>query len=405
MKSMLKKSIMIFIAACSLTVKGQMTVHLVLPSTTDAAITQYTDASTFEYHVCAVNLSVTPRNLLFVFLPGTGGMPLAYKRIDSTAANLGFHVIGLMYPNSPSIGSLCDANSDTTCFDNTRREIIDGIDRSTLVTVDTTNCIINRLEKILRYLKQHYPGENWAQYLDVNNNILWDKIVISGHSQGGGHAGIIAKYYHVNRVVYFASPKDFNRYYNRQAAWYGSNNATPSSVYYGFSHSSDSTGNTPIEQIACYNLFGMGVYGPVVNVDTSASPYNNSHILTSSLATTNAHGCVVVDNAVGLNNGVPVYKPVWIYMLTDVVSTNIHEIPNCYSLLKIYPNPATNEIMVETFQKSEIEIINIEGQIIKTFSNVEKVTPIDLTNLSGGVYLIKAKSVNGVAIGRFIKEE
>ncbi len=70
----------------------------------------------------------------------------------------------------------------------------------------------------------------------------------------------------------------------------------------------------------------------------------------------------------------------------------------------IYPNPATNNITIEIQQKSEIEILNINGQIIKTIDNNDAKTTIDLGNLSSGVYILKAKTDKGIAIKKFIKE-
>jgi parallel beta-helix repeat protein len=73
-------------------------------------------------------------------------------------------------------------------------------------------------------------------------------------------------------------------------------------------------------------------------------------------------------------------------------------------LMSIYPNPATNNITIEIPQKSEIEILNINGQIIKTIYNNNTKTTIDLENLSSGVYIIKAKTDRGIAMKKFIKE-
>jgi len=70
----------------------------------------------------------------------------------------------------------------------------------------------------------------------------------------------------------------------------------------------------------------------------------------------------------------------------------------------IYPNPTTDNLTIETPQKATIEILNIEGQIIKTINSSGKETTIDLRNLSSGVYIIKAKTERGVVVKKFIKE-
>lgn len=73
-------------------------------------------------------------------------------------------------------------------------------------------------------------------------------------------------------------------------------------------------------------------------------------------------------------------------------------------LIGIYPNPVTNNLTIEIQQKSEIEILNINGQIIKTIYNNNTNTTIDLENLSSGVYIIKAKTDRGIAMKKFIKD-
>ncbi len=381
--------------------QAQLQYHQVLPSSTDTAIATFTSPSSNEYHTAFYNPDVVHKNLLFVFLPGTGGIPKGYDRIDSLAANMGYNSIGLMYPNSPSVGSLCGGSSDSLCFENVRLEIIDGIDHSSIVTVDTTNCIEHRLVKLLKYLQNNFPSENWAQFVDINNHILWNKIVISGHSQGGGHAGIIAKHHQVRRVVFFASPKDYNQYYNKQAAWFSGPHQTPAIDYYGFSHSGDFTGSTPVQQLACYHLFGMNSFGPLVNVDTSIFPYNNSHILTSSVSSLNAHGCVATDNQIILDiNNIPVYRPVWFYMLDIPVMSGKNNYPEELKLL-VYPNPFSNKIsLTNTAGFEKYTLLNVVGQSIWTGNNIELQ---DFSNLTAGFYFLKVANKNGAHSIKLIK--
>ncbi|MGH9841738.1 MAG: hypothetical protein ACREEM_23540 [Blastocatellia bacterium] len=68
----------------------------------------------------------------------------------------------------------------------------------------------------------------------------------------------------------------------------------------------------------------MNAFGPVVNVDNAAPPYNNTHSLTSNLDTpytpgppqVDYHNCVAADDWLAKRaDGTPTYKPVWEYML------------------------------------------------------------------------------------------
>lgn len=71
-------------------------------------------------------------------------------------------------------------------------------------------------------------------------------------------------------------------------------------------------------------------------------------------------------------------------------------------LFSMYPNPTSQNVMIET--QSEIKIIevySIHGQ--KMFSSDEKL--LKISNLSGGMYLIKVEDVNGlVGIKKLIKK-
>ena len=70
----------------------------------------------------------------------------------------------------------------------------------------------------------------------------------------------------------------------------------------------------------------------------------------------------------------------------------------------IYPNPAEDYITIIIAEKATIEIINIQGQIIQTINNDELKTKIDIRNLSGGVYIIRAKTDKAIVTKSFIKE-
>ena len=69
----------------------------------------------------------------------------------------------------------------------------------------------------------------------------------------------------------------------------------------------------------------------------------------------------------------------------------------------IFPNPARDELTVEGFQKTEIEILNIHGQLIKSTTATKEYTTIDISDLSDGIYFIKVNTDKGIAVKKFIK--
>ena len=87
-------------------------------------------------------------------------------------------------------------------------EIITGEDRSGLISVNRANSIENRLLRLVMYLKANRPGEGWDSFLANGKELKWENIVLTGQSQGGGHAPLMAKHRKVARVIMYSSPKD-----------------------------------------------------------------------------------------------------------------------------------------------------------------------------------------------------
>ena len=180
-----------------------LTRYLVLPSDTDAAISKWN-----RDHVVYLNESQPTPNRLLIHLSGSYGQPANSQMYLQSAASSGVYAIGLHYPNNWTVGSMCSGQRSTSrCFTNLRQEIITGEDTSSLINVDVRNSIINRIQLLLTYLSQNQPDQGWDQFLD-GDGPKWDSIVISGHSQGGGHAAFIGQVYQTARVVLLASPDD-----------------------------------------------------------------------------------------------------------------------------------------------------------------------------------------------------
>ena len=290
--------------------------RLIVPSTTDPAIATYLNP-----HVAINPDPIVPaKNGLFLFLVGTGGQPQNQQLIQTTGAARGYHVIGLMYPNTPSVGSLCDSSTDPDAHWNVRREIITGQDVSSLIAISPTECLEHRLTALLSYLSNNYPTEGWGQYL-ISGTIAWSKLTVAGHSQGGGHAGVLGKLHPMARVVCFSSPADWRTTPNLPATWYAMPGLTGAERIFGFSHQQDELVTWPVVT-ATWTAMGMNAFGTVVDVDTVSAPYAGSHELTTNLAHAPTvtypapfHSATVVDAATPkLGDGTPTYRPVWIHL-------------------------------------------------------------------------------------------
>jgi len=93
-------------------------------------------------------------------------------------------------------------------------------------------------------------------------------------------------------------------------------------------------------------------------------------------------------------------------MLTESLPCSQNSIAEINSLndIFIFPNPASDGITIINAENSMLEILNIEGQIIKSFNSDESHTSIDISGFARGMYFIKVKSKNGIAVKKFIKE-
>jgi hypothetical protein len=247
----------------------QLYEYKVLPSATNPAITTFNNE-----HLVYFDTRSAARNKLFIFLPGTTGTPGFYSLILKRAAALGYHSIGLMYPNGSEMYVASSASPDNTQFGKCRQEIFDGTDQTTGVNVNSDNCIKNRLIKLLQYLNLQYPTQGWGQYLS-GSDVAWIKCVVAGHSQGGGHAWYISKLALVDRSIAFSSI-DWNSLLNRSAAWIAQAGVSPATRLYSFNH--------PQDEIFAYanvqqQLTDLTLTGPAVNIDTEPVPFSGSHTL------------------------------------------------------------------------------------------------------------------------------
>jgi len=72
--------------------------------------------------------------------------------------------------------------------------------------------------------------------------------------------------------------------------------------------------------------------------------------------------------------------------------------------LTIYPNPATNNITIDTPFNGSRCIHNTSGQQLLQQEITEQNTTIDVSTLPSGIYVVKVVGDKGVSVGKFIKQ-
>ena len=307
----------------------ELSSHAVSPQATDPAINVALDQ-----HLVFLPTRGARNGRLFLFLASSRVPPAVSQIFEREAAMVGYHVIALSYPNTPGLASFCPAASNpNACYDQVRRQIITGSPQTAFVSVNAANSVDNRLEKALAYLDAQYPEEGWSQFLDDEGGIKWKKIAVGGHSQGAGHAAMIAKLRFVDRVVLLSGVTDGVS--NTGASWV-TPGETPADRIYALSHLRDAQFSP--YYLANWQSLGLFDFGSAVAPEASFPPFDGVHTFVTDLlpATGNytapaPHASTGVDFAVRLDGqGNPVLRPVWRYMLGYCPTPNeISLTPSC----------------------------------------------------------------------------
>ncbi len=356
---------------------SQIQTFYVRPSSTDINYSSSED-SNYIVRNTTVNL-----NKLVLFIGGSFSSPKDYSLVCQYPATIGFDVISLRYPNDVAAASL-GVSSDSLIFNKYRQELCFGTPQSADVSVDTLNSIYTRTLKLIKYLASAYPSQNWSQYLASPTSLNWNKIVVSGHSQGSGHACYLSKYYPVERVLMFAGPNDYSIFYSNAANWLRKPGVTPINKHFALLHLRDEV--VPFShQFA--NLKGLGLLqsDDSTLVDKLASPYSNSRFLYINTPALSYHSAPIGGNAI--------LPAVWNYMLTSTnIITGVDLPETNQGAFNVYPNPVVRDLTIEilgNIKSEEIIIFDAQGRIIHSGNTLSRSTiQIDFSTFPKGLYFI-----------------
>ena len=236
-------------------------------------------------------------NKLLLFIGGSFSTPENYSIICDYSATIGLDVISLSYPNNIPAATL-GSSSDQFVFDNYRDEICFGNPVSDAVDVNALNSIQTRAIKLLEYLHLEYPEQNWNQYLTASNTLRWNKIIVSGHSQGSGHACYLGKKNLVDRVVMFSGPNDYSTFYNEPANWISEIGDTPLDKQFSLLHTQDQIVEFS-NQVEILRSLGLlsSTETPIL-ADDLITPYSNSNTLSLNISAISNHNSPIGNNSI-----------------------------------------------------------------------------------------------------------
>ena len=142
-----------------------------------------------------------------------------------------YRVLAIDYRYDPPGTSLCEPAAPP-CFEKYRAQKVFGIGKLPGLEVTQAESILHRTEAALSTLDRTYPSEGWGTYLRAGV-VRWDKVTISGFSQGAGLAAFLAKRVPVARVVLLSSPWDHYDRTGTLASWLATSSATPPDRWWG----------------------------------------------------------------------------------------------------------------------------------------------------------------------------
>lgn len=281
---------------------------------------------------------------LLVFLAGHGGKPAGYTNFLQLAADRGYHVVGVSYWNLAAFKDLCNGVGPD-CGGALRKQLFDGTlnpnytINGQLAAVGSTapkfgdkDMVRKRLVEFVVWLHHAAPSEHWGQFLADPQckfddcRIEWKKVVLAGHSMGGGEAALIASERDVERIIMLSAPTDIN-------AFWTSTPRTHPEKYYGLAQVCDTT----FYQAIAKNWTSFAMPGPRTYVEngltgtlpdspmstcpvlpasaTTAPPYGHSHQLVSGFNNGCAGGSGHNQVAANCNPEPAVLLKAWDYLL------------------------------------------------------------------------------------------
>ena len=271
------------------------------------------DGKPQDLQQAAVDLRVPARGQLVVWQMGYN--TTLFERVTS----YGLHILRVHYANGwfSQFGQE-PPPPDDKFLGKIRLEAATGEDFSPVVDIPKPDSLMERVRQFLLWLQKENPAGQWGQFLiDDGSAVRWDRVILSGASHGATTSARLAKHVAVARVVMFCGPRD------QHETWQALPSATPANRYFGFSHVLDG-GWTGHHYDRSWALLGLPAFGPVVDVDRVAPPYQHSRQLITAADVKGdakrAHGAVVPGgSAVKDAQGRYLHEDVWRYLFTSPV--------------------------------------------------------------------------------------
>lgn len=226
-----------------------------------------TDEKPEDLENAIVDTRVAPRGKLVIWMMAHNA--LLFDRL----ADYGLHAVQVAYARQ-WFGKVClEKPVGENCRGNVRIEAATGEDFSKDVDIQQPDGMMERARQFVTWLAKENPEGGWEYFLTADGKDLrWEDVIMAGSSHGSTTSARFAKYKKVSRVVMFCGPRD------QHQVWQKLPSATPENRYFGFSHVLDG-GWVDDHYCRSWELIGLNKFGPIVNVDQSKPPFENSRRL------------------------------------------------------------------------------------------------------------------------------
>jgi hypothetical protein len=241
-----------------------------------------------------LDTTAAPLGKLVFFLSGYTNTPASWRNHGRQLAGHGYHVLIPHYDNDWS----CDGFGGT-CGTDSRWEALVGEDVSPAITTSRADSAEGRVITMIHHLMEVHPGGDWGFYLDEDDNLRGEHVIIAGISHGAASTGL------------FATRRPFHRAVMHSGGWWevGDDPATPIDAFYGLTHVDD-------EQHAGHldAWENSGMLGAPTIIEDVPPPYGDSRRLVATTPNGYPHCSVCVSGDSPMDGDAYVFDPAWRYM-------------------------------------------------------------------------------------------
>lgn len=227
--------------------------------------------------------------LLMISINGTGADPQGLVPFGETVVKMGYHKLGIDYPNGV-IPTVCKHSTNPQCYDFYQRELVLGEQVSYEVNINPTDAVLPRLLVALKFLVQKDPVR-WGRFWK-NNQPVWEKIVLYGHSQGACHAAYLSKLYSVHGVFLTGGPFAYMPEFGF-AQWPSLPGATDPSRYLALLHKTDYFGSD--EHAGVMKLLVGEARGQVTMIGNTLERNFSGQVFMSQRPERDGHNAIIID--------------------------------------------------------------------------------------------------------------